>query len=190
MPLPPPVSPFSDEQAAVVPEKRPLAIPFPDVDIPKRPTWRPRYKALPSDAPSTPQKTSTDHPSLSLPVPHWLLETEFVLHRIKLVEMTGDWRYLEYHMPVEGSSTSVHVQDGAGSRQIPVENLRHILPEKKNDLVVPLVGDYKGTAMKIKDFGKEQCTLLVLGAKPIQKKNYAYPTCSTNSLALIYPPRR
>lgn len=191
MPLPPPHSAFSDQPPTlVVPKMRSLAIPFPGLNIPDKPIWRPRYRAPPSNVPYIPPPMSPDNPSFGLPPPYWLLGTVFVPQRIKLVEVTGNRGYLEFHMPVEGSSTSVHVRDGAESRQILVENLRHVLPRKKNDLVVPLVGDFKGDAMKIKDFGEDECTLLVLGAKPIQKKNYQYPSCPTKSLACIFPPRK
>lgn len=169
-------------------ERRQIAIRFPDVMIPDIPTWRPYYKAPPSEIPWVPPQISPDHRSLKLPVPRWLLGGEFVPHRIKLVHTAGDGTYLEYLMPAE-QSESVIVRMGGKNEQISVDELRHILPDQKNDLVVPLEGNYKGKAMKIKEYGDDRCTLLVVGAKPIQKKNYIHPSCDTNNLACVFPPR-
>ncbi|KAF5319369.1 hypothetical protein D9619_008847 [Psilocybe cf. subviscida] len=193
IPLPPPVSPFSTEPSSVIPEKRAIAILFPDVnrEVPEIPTWRPRYKAPPSTSASsdTPPSLYLNHPCVNLPVPTWLLTGDFVPHRIRLIEINGGGPPVEYFMPTEDSS-KVIVRDRDTMRTIPVEDLRHMIPEKSYDIVVPITGDYRSKTTKVKTFEHDECTLTVYGAKPIYKKNHQYPRCNTRDLALVYPPKK
>ncbi|KAF5312781.1 hypothetical protein D9619_003855 [Psilocybe cf. subviscida] len=190
--LPPPTPLFSAEPSSVIPEKRPISILFPDVEraTDNTPTWRPRYKVHPPNA-TPPEDTLSpylSHPSIDFPVPSWLLTGDFVPHRIRLIEINGSGPPVEYFTPAE-DAPKVIVRDKNTVRAIPVEDLRHIAPEKKFDLVVPITGDYRAQMMKVKEFGQEECTLTVFGAKRIQKKNYQYLRCNTKELALVAPPR-
>lgn len=177
----------------MIPEKRPLSFLFPEVNREvNTPTWRPRYKAPPPSAGTSAQSSLSpylNHPSVELPIPTWLLTGEFVPHRIRLVEISGSAPPVEYFTPTEDGS-EVIVRDGNTMRTIPVKDLRHLPPEKAFDLVVPITGEHKGQMMKVKDFGMEECTMTVFGAKRIQKKNYQYPRCNTKELALVAPPRK
>lgn len=160
-------------------------------EVPEIPTWRPRYKAPPSTSASsdTPPSLYFNHPCVNLPVPTWLLTGEFVPHRIRLIEISGDGPPVEYFTPTEDRS-KVIVRDRDTMRTIPVEDLRHMIPEKNYDIVVPITGDYRSMTMKVKTFEHDECTLTVYGAKPIYKKNHQYPRCNTRDLALVYPPKK
>ncbi|KAF5322877.1 hypothetical protein D9619_000044 [Psilocybe cf. subviscida] len=157
--LPPPIPLFSPEPSSVIPEKRPISILFPDVEraTDNTPTWRPRYKVHPSTTtlPEDALSPYLSHPSIDFPVPSWLLTGDFVPHRIRLIEITGSGPPVEYFTPAEDAS-KVIVRDKNTVRTIPVEDLRHIAPEKNFDLVVPITGDYRAQMMKVKDFGQEE----------------------------------
>ncbi|KAF5309913.1 hypothetical protein D9619_010543 [Psilocybe cf. subviscida] len=190
MALPPPVSALSAEPAAVIPERRPITCLFPEVNILQKPVWRPRYKAPSAASSSLEQRPiRADHPSLNLPAPTWLLSHDFVPHRIKLIEITCEGPILEYYMPTE-DGLQVHIRDCNTTRTTPVDNIRHLLPEKAQELVVPIVGEYRGKLMKVKEYGLDECSLTEFGAKRITKKGYRYPRCQTIELAITAPPKK
>lgn len=92
-------------------------------------------------------------------------------------------------MPAEDGS-GVLIRDSNTTRTIPVDNIRHLLPEKRYEFVVPITGEYRGKVMKVKVYGQDECSLTEFGAKPITKKGYQFPRCQTVDLAVTAPPKK